>query len=214
MKAGRWLAITGAAGLTLSFMAGAATAAVSSSPAGRVALKGSAVSAKELTHPAGSVAASSKVSFDLSLKLRNAAGAERFVREVSSPGWKSFHHYLTDAQWEARYGPTAGSASAAVKWLKKEGFTGVKVGKERLLVSATGTAAKVEKAFGVKLGYYTVAGHKVRLATGTLSVPVSIGGAVSGTVGIDQVIASTDLAQNLAATTAKAASPSQEPAPP
>jgi subtilase family serine protease len=214
MKAGRLVAITGAAGLALSFMAGSATAAVSSHPAGRVALRGSAVSAKELSHPAGSVSASSAVSFDLSLKLRNAAGAERFVREVSSPGWKSFHHYLTDAQWDARYGPTRASASAAVKWLKHEGFTGVKVGKERLLVSASGSAAKVEKAFGIKLGYYNVAGHKVRLASGTFSVPASIAGAVTGTVGIDQIVATTALAQNLAAATAKTAKPNQEPVPP
>jgi subtilase family serine protease len=214
MKAGRWIALTGAAGLALSFMAGAATASASSHPAGRVALKGSAVPAQELAHKSGSVSARSTVSFDLSLKLRNAAGAARVAREVSSPGSKQFHHYLTDARWDALYGPSNASASAAVRWLKHEGFTGVKVGKERLLVSASGSAAKVEKAFGIKLGYYTVAGHRVRLASGTLSVPVSIGGAVAGTVGIDQVVATTSLTQNLTATTAKAAKPAQEPAPP
>jgi subtilase family serine protease len=214
MKAGRWIALTGAAGLALSFTAGAATASASSHPDGRVALKGSAVPAQELAHRAGSVSARSTVSFDLSLKLRNAAGAARFVREVSSPGSKQFHHYLTDARWDAIYGPSSASASAAVRWLKHEGFTGVKVGKERLLVSASGSAAKVEKAFGIKLGMYTVAGHRVRLATGTLSVPASIGGAVAGTVGIDQVVATTSLTQNLTATTAKAAKPAQEPAPP
>jgi subtilase family serine protease len=214
MKAGRWIALTGAAGLALSFMAGAATASASSHPAGRVALKGSAVPAQELAHKSGSVSARSTVSFYLSLKLRNAAGAARVAREVSSPGSKQFHHYLTDARWDALYGPSNASASAAVRWLKHEGFTGVKVGKERLLVSASGSAAKVEKAFGIKLGYYNVAGHRVRLASGTLSVPVSIGGAVAGTVGIDQVVATTSLAQNLTATTAKAAKPAQEPAPP
>jgi subtilase family serine protease len=214
MKAGRWIALTGVAGLALSFMAGAGTASASSHPAGRVALKGSAVPAQELAHKSGSVSARSTVSFDLSLKLRNAAGAARFVREVSSPGSKQFHHYLTDARWDALYGPSSASASAAVRWLKHEGFTGVKVGKERLLVSASGSAAKVEKAFGIKLGMYTVAGHRVRLASGTLSVPASIGGAVAGTVGIDQVVATTSLTQNLTAASAKAAKPAQEPAPP
>lgn len=214
MKAGRWMALTGAAGLALSFMAGAATASASSHPSGRVSLKGSAVPSQELAHGSGSVSARSTVSFDLSLKLRNASGAARLVREVSSPGWKQFHHYLTDAQWSARYGPTRASASAAVSWLKHEGFTGIKVGKERLLVSASGSAAKVEKAFGVKLGMYNVAGHRVRLASGTFSVPASIAGSVAGTVGIDQIVATTQLTQNLTATTAKAAKPAQEPAPP
>jgi subtilase family serine protease len=214
MKAGRLIALTGAAGLALSFMAGAATASASSRPAARVTLRGSAVPAQELAHRAGSVSSRSTVSFDLSLRLRNAAGAERLVREVSSPGSKLFHHYLTDARWSARYGPSKVSASAAVRWLKHEGFTGIKVGKERLLVSASGSAAKVEKAFGVKLGLYNVAGHRVRLASGSFSVPASIAGAVAGTVGIDQIVATTDLAQNLTASTAKAAKPDQEPAPP
>jgi subtilase family serine protease len=215
MKAGRWMAITGAAGLALSFMAGTATAAVSSSPSGRVALKGSAVPAQELAHPSGAVSAKSTVSFDLSLKLRNAAGAEAFVRAVSSPGSKSFHHYLTDAQWLARYGPTKKAASAAESWLKHEGFTGIKVGRERLLVSARGSAAKVEKAFGVKLAMYTVRGHRVRLASGAMSLPASLAGSVSGTVGINQFVATTSLTQNLAAPASKAAAkPAQEPAPP
>jgi len=214
MKAGRWIALTGAAGLALSFMAGAAAASTSSHPSGRVALKGSAVPAQELANRAGSVSASSSVSFYLSLKLRNAAGAKSFVREVSSPGSKLFHHYLTDAQWLARYGPTKASASAAESWLRREGFTGIKVGPERLLVSARGSAAKVEQAFGVKLGYYHVRGHRVRLADGALSVPVSIAGAVAGTVGINQFVATTDLSQTLGSAAAKSAKPSQEPTPP
>lgn len=214
MKAGRLIALTGAAGLALSFMAGAATASASSRPAARVTLRGSAVPAQELAHRAGSVSSRSTVSFDLSLRLRNAAGAERLVRDVSSPGSKLFHHYLTDAQWSARYGPSKVSASAAVRWLKHEGFTGIKVGKERLLVSASGSAAKVEKAFGVKLGMFNVQGHRVRLATGAFSIPVSLAGAVDGTVGINQFVATTDLSQNLASVASKSAKPDQEPAPP
>ncbi len=214
MRRARWLAPLAAAGLALSFMAGTATASVSSHPAGRVTLAGSAAPAQELAHPSGSVSARSTVSFDLSLRLRNATGATRFVREVSSPGSKLFHHYLSDDQWAARYGPTRASASAAVSWLRREGFTGIKVGPVRLLVSASGSAAQVEKAFGVTLAYYNVLGHRVRLASGPLSVPLSVAGAVAGTVGINQYVATTSLSQTSASTTATKAKPDQEPPPP
>jgi subtilase family serine protease len=214
MRRARWMAPLAAAGLALSFMAGTAAASVSSHPAGRVTLKGSQAPAKELAHRSGSVSARSTVSFDLSLRLRNAAGATAFVREVSSPGSKLFHHYLTGDQWAAKYGPSKKSASSAVSWLRHEGFTGIKVGPERLLVSARGPASKVEKAFGVTLAYYNVLGHRVRLASGALSVPVSVAGAVSGTVGINQYVATTDLSQTSVSTTAVKAKPAQEPAPP
>jgi subtilase family serine protease len=63
------------------------------------------------------------------------------------------------------------------------------VAKDRLYVSAVGTALQVEHAFGVKLGYYQVNGHKVRLANGTMMVPSSLAGVVSGTVGVNQYVA-------------------------
>lgn len=148
-------------------------------------MHGSLVSARELSRPAGSVAASSTVSFGLALSLRNAAGARAFVRQASSPGSASYRHYLTDAGWVSRFGPTSTSVAKATSWLRREGFSAGSVAKDRLFVSARGTAAAMERAFGVKLGYYHVNGHKVRLAKGTMTIPSSLAGAVSGTVGRD-----------------------------
>jgi subtilase family serine protease len=149
------------------------------------------VPAKERAHPAGKVAANSTVRFGLVMKLRNAAGAKKFVREVSSPGSKLFHHYLSDAGWVARYGPTKAEVSKATAWLRKQGFHVGSVPKDRIYISASGKASKVEKAFGVKLAYYKVNGHRVRLASGTLTVPTSMAGAIAGTVGVNQYVATT-----------------------
>ncbi len=79
---------------------------------------------------------------------------------------------------------------------------------------ATGTAAQVERAFGVTLGYYKVNGHTVRLANGTLSIPSSLAGVVSGAVGVNQYFATTNLAVKAAAPAAAAAKANQEPPPP
>jgi subtilase family serine protease len=152
------------------------------------------------------------VSFGLVLGLRNASGARAFVRAVSSPGSPTFHHYLTDAQWASRFGPGKAAVAKAESWLRHQGFTIGSVPKDRLFVSASGTALKVEHAFGVKLGYYKVNGHKVRLANGTLTIPSSIAGAVSGVIGVNQYVASNGLArQGRSAAKVKAA---QEPDPP
>jgi len=170
--------------------------------------------AAERSHPAGSVAAKTSVSFDLLLRLRNASGALAFVREVSSPGSSLFHHYLTDAQWQARFGPTKAELVNAESWLRKTGFTVVSVPKDRLFVSARGSALQVERAFGVTLGYYIVNGHKVRLANGTLTIPSSLAGTVSGVVGVNQFLATNYLAQQGGAPSGQKVRPDQEPAPP
>ena len=175
MKASRWWAFVGSVGLVVSGMgavAGSAAAAPKPTPsAQRMALRGSLAPAAARSHPAGRVAASSSVSFDLLLSLRNAAGAQAFLRDVSSPGNRLYHHFLTDAQWEARFSPTRADVARAESWIRREGFTVVSVPKARLFVSVRGSARSVERAFGVTLGYYKVHGHKVRLANGTLTVP-------------------------------------------
>ena len=214
MRAARCWALTGSLGLAVSFtaaMAGPAAASPTPTPH-RVALPGSVTPASERSHPAGKVAATSHVSFGLVLALRNAAGARSFVRSVSSPGSATFHHYLSDAQWASRFGPTKAAVARAEAWLRHQGFTVGAVPKDRLFVSASGTALKVEHAFGVQLGYYKVNGHKVRLANGKLTIPSTIAGAVSGVIGVNQYVASNGLARqgrSLAAST-----PAQEPPPP
>jgi subtilase family serine protease len=175
-------------------------------------LKGSVVPAKERSHPDGAVARKTAVHFDLLLSMHHAAAAQRFVREVSSPGSALYHHYLTDAKWEARFAPTKKQVTRAKSWLRQEGFRVGPVAKDRLFVAASGTARSVEHAFGVKLGYYKVNGHQVRLAKGALSLPSSLAGIVAGAVGVNQYLATTGLAVNASAP--RSAKPAQEPAPP
>lgn len=214
MKHARLLALSASAGLAVSFAAAGTAVANASSAAvqpHRIMLRGSSVPAAERAHPAGAVAAKSSVSFDLVLKLRNASGAAALVRAVSSPGSRQFHHYLSDAQWGARFGPTRSSVAKAESWLRANHFTITSLPKDHLFVAARGTALRVERTFGVTLGYYMVTGHKVRLANGALSIPASLSNAITGAVGINESVATPGLTQ-VGAT--KSATPAQEPPPP
>ncbi len=211
----RWLATASAAGLIMATMtaAGGIPAASAASSAARQQLNGTAAPAASRSRPAGQVAASSRVSFDLVLSLRNAAGAQSLLQQVSTPGSALFHHYLTDAQWAAQYGPTAAEVNAAESWLRSEGFSVGAVPGDRLFVPAEGSAAQVERAFDTTLGNYQVNGKTVRLASTTLSVPASVAGVVSGVVGVNQYVATPRLAE-VPAAISTAAKPAQEPPPP
>jgi subtilase family serine protease len=218
MKLARWWAVTGAVSLGVSMVAAMGPPAAASPHPGRasqrVALRGSLAPARERARTAGTVAGTSQVSFDLLFSLRNAAAAQAFVRQVSSPGSAEFHHYLTDAQWMSRFGPTQADVSKAEAWLRQAGFRVGSVARDRLYVTAAGTALRVEHAFGVKLGYYEVNGHRVRLAEGTMTIPSSLADVVSGTVGVNQYVATPALAQAGHAAAASAVATGREPAPP
>jgi subtilase family serine protease len=211
MKAARVWALTGSIGLAVSFTAVTAGQAVAKPTPTRVTLRGSLTPARERAHPAGTVAGTTTMRFNLNLKLRNAAGAKKFATQVSTPGSKLFHHYLTQKQWLAKYGPTSASMAAAESWLRSQGFKITSVPKTHLYVAASGSAAKVAKAFGTTLRYYKVNGHKVILANGALSLPGSIAGTVTGVMGVNQVVATTSLTDQGRSTKAK---PNQEPGPP
>lgn len=211
MKAARYWALAGSVGLAVSFTAGMAGQAVAKPVPSRVMLHGSLTPASERAHPTGA-AVKGNITFDLLLKLRNATGAKAFVRAVSSPGSKSFHKFLTDKQWMARFGPSATSIAKAESWLRSQGFTGISVPKTHLFVTATGSVAKVEKAFGAQVAMFKVVGHNVHLSKTALSVPKSIAGITQGVIGINQSIATTDL--SIHGRNTPAASPAAEPGPP
>ncbi len=214
MKAARTWALAGSVGLAVSFTAAAAgQAAATPRPVpNRITLHGSLTPAAERAHPAGRVAGSSRFSFDLVLKLRNAAGAQKFIREVSTPKSRLFHKFLTRSQWIARYGPTNASIAQGKSWLRSQGFAVLGVPKTHLYVMASGTAKQVERAFGITLGYYIVNGHKVRLANSALSIPASIAGSVAGVAGVNEFLATNNLAYQ--GRTLRPAQGAPEPPPP
>jgi subtilase family serine protease len=173
----------------VSGIAGAQAAGASAS--GRTPLAGTLVAAAARQHPVSAVARSSRVDFALVLKLRDAAGAQALVRAVSTPGSASYRHYLTAAQWESRFSPAASEVATARAWLASEGLRVGATSADRITISASGTAAQVEKAFGTGLANYKLNGHVVRLATRKMSVPASIAGSVVGALGVNQNIATT-----------------------
>ncbi len=153
------------------------------------------------------------MNFELVLKLRDASGAQSLVRAISSPGSASYRHYLTASQWESRFSPAASEVSTARKWLASEGFKVGAVSKDRITISASGTAAQVEKAFGTTLKNYKLHGHTVRMAASTMSVPASLSGSVAGALGINQNIATPADASGSAAST-RASAAATNPFPP
>ncbi len=206
-----------ALGVGGALLAPAGSQAASPAASGRVVLAGTAAPAAARAGRAGSVSNSSQVAFDLVLQLRDEGGAQALLSEVSTPGSSSYRDFLTPAEWEARFAPTAAQVSQAESWLRAQGFTVGAVPSDRLVVPATGTAAQVEAAFATSLATYRVFGQTVRLATANLSVPTSLSGIVAGTMGINQSVAKPAVAADpdiAASSQASSSKSGQYPPPP
>ena len=91
--------------------------------------------------------ASKPMHVEVSLNLRNVDELETFLHAVNDPTSPQFHHFLTPAQFKARYAPTDADAAKVAAHLRQSGFTNVKVASNNLLVSADGNANTVSAAF-------------------------------------------------------------------
>ncbi len=167
-----------------------------------VVLKGSSPPAARTTERIGSVPAHMQIGFEVVLKLRDPSGAEAFAREVSTPGSPAYGRFLTPAQWEVRFSPTARQVAEVERFLRSSGFTVTGVPEDRTAVDAVGSAGMVERVFKTALSYHLVAGKKLRVADRDLSIPAALRPVVAGVAGLTESV------------TRPASEPGPSPAPP
>ena len=134
----------------------------------------------------GAVASSDTIAVRVVLQSRDPVGANAVADAVSDPKSPSYKHYLTAAQYRARYAPTAASVATVSKWLRSQGLSVGYVPDNHLYVSAVGTAAQMSTAFGVHLSTYATQGKVLRAPDTTPSVPAELAGVVAGVVGLDE----------------------------
>jgi subtilase family serine protease len=134
----------------------------------------------------GDAAAKRQVGLRVYLGLRNAGAAAAEVQALNDPKSASFHHYLTAAQFRAKYAPTSASVASVSAWLRGAGLKVGYVPQNHFYVSATGDVAAAERAFSVHLGEYSVRGKTLRAPDSEPSTPASLAGTVTAVVGLDE----------------------------
>ena len=174
-------AAVGAAALVTVAAAGTALAA----PGGRHALDGSVPSWAVSRNKVGAASSTQQVTFRVYLDYRGGDAAAAYARAVSTPGNADFGHFLTPAQFRARFSPSTSDVAAVSSWLKGQGFALGSTPANRKYVEATGTLAQAASAFGTSFAEYRTEGRQVRSNSTPLQVPDSLP-AVEGVVGLDE----------------------------
>ncbi|MFF1303333.1 protease pro-enzyme activation domain-containing protein [Streptomyces sp. NPDC058307] len=135
----------------------------------------------------GSVAAGKRIPVAISLAPRGGTALDTFIARVSDPHSSSYGHYLTKAQFAARFGRTDAEVKQLKEYLRGQGLTVGKVHSGNLLVDATGTAAQLEKAFGTRLSTWkdTASGRSFYANDSAPTLPSGIASLVSDVAGLN-----------------------------
>ncbi|HEX3551534.1 MAG TPA: protease pro-enzyme activation domain-containing protein [Candidatus Elarobacter sp.] len=100
---------------------------------------------------AGRRAANAAVTVSITLAYNNQTQLDQFVADVSNPQSPSYRHYLTPAQFNATYAPTAQQEQSVIDTLKAAGFTITQRFPNRTIVDAQAPSASVERFFATEM---------------------------------------------------------------
>jgi subtilase family serine protease len=109
------------------------------------------------------------------------------VQSISTPGSAQYGKYLTPAQYRAKYSPSTATVASVQKFLTDSGLTVSAVAGNRSYVSAKGSVAQVQKAFGTSLKTYKLDGQTVRAAATAPTIPAALQGKVIALSGLASV---------------------------
>jgi subtilase family serine protease len=157
---------------------------------GYMRLAGSAVPFAGHGRATGAVASSARLSIEVWLRPGNLAAAQRYATEVSTPGSRLFHHYLSPDAYTARFGASRASARAVESWLRSQGFASIQTDAQRNYVRATGAVAAINAAFKIQLETYQPSAtvnagrYPLRANNRPVAIPASIGRYVLGVTGL------------------------------
>jgi hypothetical protein len=123
----------------------------------------------------------------IGLKAPHKAAEQQFLNAIQDKHSPLFHHYLTVAQWTARFGPSAAAQNAVVSWARGAGLTVTHLYPNRLIVDLAGQVGAIEKALGVQINNYRL-GTKTFFANNHDPVlPASLTGIVGSVEGMSSL---------------------------
>lgn len=107
----------------------------------------------------------------VALKVRNQGRLDNELRNLTTPGNPAFQHWRRHDELVADYAPDPFKARAVADYLADAGFTQVRIGPDRLLIAATGTAAVIRRAFHTELARFERDGRTGVMNTAGVQIP-------------------------------------------
>ena len=129
------------------------------------------------------------ISLSVGLNLRNTASLDAYLRQITDPHSPLYRQYLSQASFDALYGPLPQSEAAISDFLRSQGFTITATYPNHLVVDAVGTIAQAQHAFQVQINNYRSAtGQQFFANANPPSLPVQLAPLVAAVSGLDNTI--------------------------
>lgn len=132
----------------------------------------------------GALTAGQRVNAKVWLSPRNSAQLDALATAVSDPSNALYGRFLTSAQYDQQYAPSASEVSSVTQWLTGYGLHIDLVGAGNTYLAISGSAAAVNAAFSTKLAHFQVKGAQEQAPTQDMSVPTSVAGSVLAITGL------------------------------
>ncbi|MDR3726701.1 MAG: S53 family peptidase [Terracidiphilus sp.] len=91
---------------------------------------------------------------DLVLPLRDSAGLQSLLQDLNNPASPTYQHFLTPAEFTARFGPTQQDYDAVLRFAQTYGFNVVGGSRDGMDVQVKGTVSAIETAFRLNMRTY------------------------------------------------------------
>ena len=108
---------------------------------------------KQLT-ATGRLSATNRLNLAIGLSLRDEAGLDLLLKEIYDPASPNYHHYLTPAEFTARFGPTEADYAAVQEFARTNGLTIIGIHSNRVVLDVSAAAGDIERTFRLKLRTY------------------------------------------------------------
>ena len=135
----------------------------------------------------GAYSAVAPLRLSIGLRPPHPAAEQAFLQTLQDRHSPQFHQYLTQQQWTSRFGPSAKSEQAVVRWATKAGLTVTQRYPNRLVVDVSGTSATVASALHVSMRNYRMGTTAFFANDRNPTLPKSLAGVVESIGGLDSL---------------------------
>lgn len=133
----------------------------------------------------GHVDPKQKLRLALGLEPPHAAEEQQLIHDLQDPKSPRFRHFLTAAEWNERFSPSAENEQAVIAWATSQGLRVTNRFPNRLIVDVEGTVDTIEKTLGVNIDRYTLSDNSFFSNDRAPSIPASLGGILHSVIGLN-----------------------------
>jgi hypothetical protein len=104
----------------------------------------------------------------------------QYLSDLQNPGSPNFHHWLTPAQYGARFSIADSDLQAVESWLQSQGFTVQKVPQARNVIQFSGTFDQIQNTFHTAIHTYATDGQKHFANASDPQIPAALAPVIAG----------------------------------